>query len=366
MACRTRHHEQEVGEPIQIDDDDRLHRSLSQPDDAALGTPADRSGQVQPGAADAAPGQDEPPQRWSSASNPSIHCSRRSTSASWMTAFSTRLAMRAEGSARRAPTAKAGVALSRAGISRRRTSGAGRAETGIELVHVAVSLDARVGLRHTRLVEERRLSRIARFRVDPHAWNYMGWMPAPPVPQPATRQLFRRRLLSWYRVNGRSLPWRTTNHPSHILVSEVMLQQTQVDRVLPKYHEWLANIPRSKHWRRRTKTTSARRGGRSATTSAPSGSTRSRARASRDSVDSSHRIAKRSCRSRVSARTQPGRSAALPSVSAPRSSTPTSRGCCFAYSWPRATPRRTRCAAVSGICPRRWCPTSTSSTSIRA
>ena len=44
-------------------------------------------------------------------------------------------------------------------------------------------------------------------------------------------------------MNGRSLPWRTTNDPYHILVSEVMLQQTQVDRVLPKYHEWLEKFP---------------------------------------------------------------------------------------------------------------------------
>src|SRR5688572_16826271 len=71
----------------------------------------------------------------------------------------------------------------------------------------------------------------------------MSLMPALSVPQPSTRQLFRRRLLSWYRENGRSLPWRTTSDPYHILVSEVMLQQTQVDRVLPKYHEWLAKYP---------------------------------------------------------------------------------------------------------------------------
>ena len=63
------------------------------------------------------------------------------------------------------------------------------------------------------------------------------------VPTPPQRQRFRRRLLSWYRANGRDLPWRRTDDPYHILVSEVMLQQTQVDRVLPKYHEWLAKYP---------------------------------------------------------------------------------------------------------------------------
>ena len=63
------------------------------------------------------------------------------------------------------------------------------------------------------------------------------------MPGPAARQLFRRRLLAWYRRNGRDLPWRRTSDPYHILVSEVMLQQTQVDRVLPKYHEWLTKYP---------------------------------------------------------------------------------------------------------------------------
>ena len=50
-------------------------------------------------------------------------------------------------------------------------------------------------------------------------------------------------MLAWYRANGRALPWRETSDPYHILVSEVMLQQTQVDRVLPKYHEWLGKYP---------------------------------------------------------------------------------------------------------------------------
>ena len=63
------------------------------------------------------------------------------------------------------------------------------------------------------------------------------------LPPPPHRQRFRRRLLEWYRRNGRDLPWRKTSDPYHILVSEVMLQQTQVDRVLPKYEEWLRKYP---------------------------------------------------------------------------------------------------------------------------
>jgi A/G-specific adenine glycosylase len=68
-------------------------------------------------------------------------------------------------------------------------------------------------------------------------------MSAPLPPAPNERQRFRRRLLAWYRAHGRDLPWRRTDDPYHILVSEVMLQQTQVDRVLPKYHEWLGKFP---------------------------------------------------------------------------------------------------------------------------
>jgi A/G-specific adenine glycosylase len=68
-------------------------------------------------------------------------------------------------------------------------------------------------------------------------------MSAPSLPPPAARQRFRRKLLTWYRANGRDLPWRRTDDPYHILVSEMMLQQTQVDRVLPKYLEWLEKYP---------------------------------------------------------------------------------------------------------------------------
>ncbi len=64
-----------------------------------------------------------------------------------------------------------------------------------------------------------------------------------PIPIPADRRRFRQRLLTWYRRHGRDLPWRKTDDPYHILVSEIMLQQTQVDRVLPKYAEWLDKYP---------------------------------------------------------------------------------------------------------------------------
>ena len=63
------------------------------------------------------------------------------------------------------------------------------------------------------------------------------------MPPPPDRRRFRQRLLTWYRRHGRDLPWRKTDDPYHILVSEIMLQQTQVDRVLPKYAEWLEKYP---------------------------------------------------------------------------------------------------------------------------
>ena len=66
---------------------------------------------------------------------------------------------------------------------------------------------------------------------------------AQPIPPPALRQRFRRKLLDWYDRHGRDLPWRKTGDPYHILVSEIMLQQTQVDRVKPKYEEWLMKYP---------------------------------------------------------------------------------------------------------------------------
>ena len=53
----------------------------------------------------------------------------------------------------------------------------------------------------------------------------------------------RESLLAWFEANGRDLPWRRTRDPYAILVSEVMLQQTQVDRVIPRYLAWLERWP---------------------------------------------------------------------------------------------------------------------------
>ena len=50
-------------------------------------------------------------------------------------------------------------------------------------------------------------------------------------------------LLAWFSRNGRDLPWRKTRDPYAILVSEVMLQQTQVERVIPRWRAWLERWP---------------------------------------------------------------------------------------------------------------------------
>ncbi len=54
---------------------------------------------------------------------------------------------------------------------------------------------------------------------------------------------FDEVLLAWYHEFGRDLPWRRTRDPYAILVSEVMLQQTQVERVAPRYLAWLKRWP---------------------------------------------------------------------------------------------------------------------------
>ena len=60
---------------------------------------------------------------------------------------------------------------------------------------------------------------------------------------PAEAQDFSRRLRAWFRKNSRELPWRRTRNAYHILVSELMLQQTQVSRVLDFYPGFIARFP---------------------------------------------------------------------------------------------------------------------------
>lgn len=64
---------------------------------------------------------------------------------------------------------------------------------------------------------------------------------APPASGDLTRT--RRALVAWAPGNRRDLPWRSTRDPWHVLVSELMLQQTQVERVVPKYLAFIERFP---------------------------------------------------------------------------------------------------------------------------
>ena len=69
-------------------------------------------------------------------------------------------------------------------------------------------------------------------------------MPAPSA-APPTRLLARtrQRLLAWYDVHRRDLPWRRTDDPYAIWISETMLQQTRVETVIPYYERFLEQFP---------------------------------------------------------------------------------------------------------------------------
>lgn len=56
-------------------------------------------------------------------------------------------------------------------------------------------------------------------------------------------QDFQQKILSWYAEHERDLPWRKTRNPYNILISEIMSQQTQIARVVPKYEAWIAAFP---------------------------------------------------------------------------------------------------------------------------
>src|SRR5436309_15132918 len=67
--------------------------------------------------------------------------------------------------------------------------------------------------------------------------------PIIPLQLPDSIAQVHAQLLQWYEAEQRPLPWRMTDDPYAILVSEIMLQQTQVDRVLPKYQQFLTTFP---------------------------------------------------------------------------------------------------------------------------
>lgn len=56
-------------------------------------------------------------------------------------------------------------------------------------------------------------------------------------------QAFRSTLLNWYDTHGRDLPWRQDHDPYHVWISEIMLQQTQVNTVIPYYERFMTRFP---------------------------------------------------------------------------------------------------------------------------
>ena len=85
-----------------------------------------------------------------------------------------------------------------------------------------------------------RVSRQPRSRVKQHS-------PVEPELDPARLREFSRRLRAWFRKHGRDLPWRRTRDPYRVLVSELMLQQTQVSRVIDYYERFLTRFPTLQH-----------------------------------------------------------------------------------------------------------------------
>ena len=58
---------------------------------------------------------------------------------------------------------------------------------------------------------------------------------------------FQEKLLSWYSQSKRNLPWRNNKDPYQIWVSEIMLQQTRVDTVIPYYERFMSKFPSIDH-----------------------------------------------------------------------------------------------------------------------
>ena len=149
---------------------------------------------------------------------------------------------------------------------------------------------------------------------------------------------FGRRLRAWYRRNARDLPWRKTRDAYHVLVSELMLQQTQVSRVVDYYGEFLDRFPTLARRRARQAGASDRSVGRTWLLRPRAKSPQ--ARQSSDGqrpVAGQHASARResSCaRCRALERTPPARCRALRMSGARRWSTRTSRACSSGCSRP--------------------------------
>ena len=263
---------QQIRQPVHVHEHFGFERSVVflQRDDGALGSSANRAREVQCRSRFGSAGENEPAkrrQRRLEGIDPAFEpCDRGGANRGFRDAFRNLPAgigqARAEGEqiALNLDENLHDIGLIRQARTR-------KPDPGAHLVDVAVGRDSRVGLRHARAVEQTGFAAVAGPGVDFHRLPIIkgskgskgangsgargsngsgskgSGSQGSKVPAAAERRLFRRRLLDWYRRHGRDLPWRRTSDPYHILVSEVMLQQTQVDRVLPKYHEWIEKYP---------------------------------------------------------------------------------------------------------------------------
>jgi A/G-specific adenine glycosylase len=239
-------HEQQIGQPVDVTDQDRIDWRV-QRHDPPLGAAADGASDMQRGARGRAAGEDEPTQRrqrgLQTIDQLLEHYDLRVGDNGFLYPWRELLAGIGELGAEREQVPLDCHDFDVDGrIDSRR--GQDEPEPGVELVDFPVRVDAGIVLARACAVEERRLARIAGSRVDFHQRIMASKRAvALPIPLSPDRRRFRQRLLTWYRRHGRDLPWRKTDDPYHILVSEIMLQQTQVDRVLPKYAEWLDKYP---------------------------------------------------------------------------------------------------------------------------
>ena len=181
------------------------------------------------------------------------------------------------------------------------------------------------------------------------AWLILGppWPRSPPRRAPAPQRAFRRRLLRWFRRHGRDLPWRRTRDPYQVLVSEFMLQQTQVSRVEEFYAAFLAAFPTVRRPGPRPARAGCGRVGRARLLSPGRQPASAGARGGRPQHDGEiPRDAEAAARApRRRAATPPARWRASPSSSRSRRWTPTWRGCSAARSIPGCrsdAPRRAK------------------------
>src|SRR5881409_457427 len=94
-----------------------------------------------------------------------------------------------------------------------------------------------------RPTSRRRSSVISAPRAMAVSWGIMARPFSPKARKPETAQAFTRKLLAWWSRAARDLPWRRTRDPYRVLVSEFMLQQTQVSRVAEYYPRFLERFP---------------------------------------------------------------------------------------------------------------------------